>query len=217
MAYLIGQDLGLCFVADRAVALDLRSGRYRGVGPRRALALKNAMASGEGQILMSELRAAGLIGTEEAVTAEPVPWTAPRRSASEEQSIARPSPVLALEVAWDVIRTWMTLRVKPFSWIVDQRRKRRLVGPADVAVSPDRARELAQQFLRARRLAPIDPICLLDSLALAAFLARRGVDADVVLAVDLNPFEAHAWVQRGDWALNETAHRAAMLTPILVI
>jgi hypothetical protein len=217
MAYLIGQDLGLCFVADRAVALDLRSGRYRGVGPRRATALKKAVASGEGQVLMGELRAAGLIGTEEVVTALPVPWTAPKHSASEEQCVARSSPIRALEVAWDVIRTWVVLRVKPFSWIVARRRKLRLDGPSDVAVSSDRVRELAQQFLRVRRLAPIEPVCLLDSLALAAFLARRGVDVDVVLAVDLNPFEAHAWVQRGDWALNETAHRAAMLTPILVI
>ncbi len=217
MAYAIGQDLAVCFVLDQAIALDLNQGRYKGLGPRRASALRTALQSGEPDALDCILGEAGLVATGQSLVAEFLEWTPPRRSAHEDPRSSRGSLWVALEVAWDVVRIRKALKREPIRRIISRRRAQRRDMPAAQGASQDRAERLAQQFLAVRKLTPIEPVCLLDSLALAAFLARRGVDADLVFGVDVNPFEAHAWIQCGDCVLNETVHRAAMLTPILVV
>ena len=55
------------------------------------------------------------------------------------------------------------------------------------------------------------------SLALLDFLARRGVFADLVLGVKLNPFGAHSWVQTGPVVLNDAVDHVNAHTPILVV
>jgi hypothetical protein len=59
--------------------------------------------------------------------------------------------------------------------------------------------------------------CLVRSLALARHLARRGEAVDLVIGVDVRPFSAHAWVQKGDVLLNETCDGVRGYTPILVL
>jgi len=73
------------------------------------------------------------------------------------------------------------------------------------------------QFARARRYVPIEPICLLDSLALLRFLSRRGLPANIVFGVAPEPFAAHCWVQASDIVLNETLSDANAHTPIRMI
>jgi hypothetical protein len=75
----------------------------------------------------------------------------------------------------------------------------------------------ADQFRRARIYVPIDTCCLPDSLAMASFLARRGLHAHVVIAVSADPFAAHAWVQVDDVVLNESVGTARAYAPIRVI
>jgi len=75
----------------------------------------------------------------------------------------------------------------------------------------------SRQFIDARRFVPIEPSCLLDSLSLLRFLARRGLPADIVLGVTAKPFAAHCWAQAGDLVLNETLSGAQAYAPIKVI
>lgn len=56
--------------------------------------------------------------------------------------------------------------------------------------------------------------CLLRSLTLAAALRRMGVDADVCFGVQKLPFVAHAWVEVGGVAMNETER---VLRPLSVL
>lgn len=61
---------------------------------------------------------------------------------------------------------------------------------------------LAHAVVRTLRLLPTDSRCLTQSLVLLGLLARRGVDASVVIGVRTTPeFAAHAWVQAGTLAL----------------
>lgn len=75
----------------------------------------------------------------------------------------------------------------------------------------------ATQFNHARRYVPIEPSCLLDSLSLVRFLARRGLHANIIFGVTPQPWAAHCWAQAGDLALNETVCDANAYTPIRCI
>ena len=77
--------------------------------------------------------------------------------------------------------------------------------------------ESAARFRHARPYAPIEHCCLLDSIALVRFLARRGLSTRLVFGVTLHPFGAHCWVQAGDWILNDTVGNVVTHTPILEV
>src|SRR3546814_561922 len=55
--------------------------------------------------------------------------------------------------------------------------------------------EAAHQYRSARRYAPVDTSCLLDSLAMHRFLANRGLASAIVFGVNAEPFSAYAWLQ----------------------
>lgn len=84
--------------------------------------------------------------------------------------------------------------------------------PIDV----DAVRKLVFAF---RRLRPLfyrgRQSCLLDSLVLAAFLARYRVFPHVVIGVMLGPFGGHCWVQFDTLVLNDRLERVAKFTPIM--
>lgn len=84
---------------------------------------------------------------------------------------------------------------------------------------PQEARLLdaTQRFLRARLTVPIDPSCLMDSLALTTYLAARGMPSRIVFGVTDSPFSAHCWVQVGDLVLNDTVGNAMAYMPIRVV
>lgn len=78
-------------------------------------------------------------------------------------------------------------------------------------------RSATLDFLAARRFLPIQPRCLLDSVALLDFLSRRGLDADLVFGVIPRPFSAHCWLQVGAVALNDELDNLVGRAPILVV
>jgi hypothetical protein len=71
------------------------------------------------------------------------------------------------------------------------------------------------RFRTARRLVPIAPNCLTDSLVLSAFLAARGIRSDLIFGVKLDPFAAHCWLQTEEAILNDSADIVSDFTPIL--
>ncbi|WP_230482632.1 lasso peptide biosynthesis B2 protein [Sphingomonas sp. Leaf21] len=90
-----------------------------------------------------------------------------------------------------------------------QRRRERWSGTARHA---DRH---AGAFARLRLLVSPAGNCLPLSLALARRCAST--DARLVFGVQLNPFAAHAWVQRDTEVLNDELHVVHAFTPVLVI
>jgi len=77
--------------------------------------------------------------------------------------------------------------------------------------------EAASAFNRVRPYVPIETCCLIDSLSMVRFLAKRGLHAHLVMGVAYDPFSAHAWVQHGPLVLNETVGTAQAHVPIRVI
>jgi hypothetical protein len=76
---------------------------------------------------------------------------------------------------------------------------------------------LAQQFKSACLPLPFARQCLQDSLALAGWLKRRGVQPTVVFGVAVPAFAAHCWVQHDDAILNDSFDRVSRFTPILAL
>lgn len=77
--------------------------------------------------------------------------------------------------------------------------------------------QAAYDFQLARLCVPFETSCLLDSLAMTRFLAKRSIYANVVFAVTTNPFSAHCWAQAGDLVLNDTVGNASNHTPIRIV
>lgn len=96
------------------------------------------------------------------------------------------------------------------------RDSRALPADATTSINPRLPRE-ANEFKRARLYAPIETTCLLDSLAMVRYLARRSLHANVVFGVALDPFSAHCWVQAGNLVLSDTVGNANAHTPIRMI
>ena len=79
------------------------------------------------------------------------------------------------------------------------------------------AETLASDFLAARRIIPVEPNCLSDSLTLARYLARRSEFPSIVFGVKIDPFGAHCWLQTGSEILNDAGDRVREFTPVLVV
>lgn len=94
-----------------------------------------------------------------------------------------------------------------------ERRKGRPFASAD-ARSIARA---AAAFEACNSLVSAHDRCLPRSLAIAHRLIGIGAQPEIVLAVTLGPFKAHAWVQCGDTLINERIEVAHRFTPILVL
>lgn len=220
MSYGLADGVSYCVAEGRGVALDLRRDRYFGLNDRQTEALMGLARGSPGALqsaaLASLVTQGLLIAGEEHPAPVPCAHIGPTRSL-DEQVRPRSSTTLLdfAEVAFIVITIWLQLKTTPLATVIARRLRRRRIGLEASGASD--AEALGHRFATLRRLVPIGPICLLDSLALADFLARRGCHADVVFAVGVAPFAAHAWAQAGDCALNETVHRTAMLTPILVV
>ena len=96
---------------------------------------------------------------------------------------------------------------------VERRRRTRAAKPP---LDGPELHGLVTLFQRMRPLYPKDALCLFDSLALLAFLAKYGCFPHWVFAVTLTPWSAHCWVQYADVSLNEDAERARHYTVIFV-
>lgn len=99
------------------------------------------------------------------------------------------------------------------------RRERLMALPASCNGTDTESRvvEAAATFNRIRPFVPITSRCLIDSLSLVAFLAKRGLPASLVIAVACDPFSAHAWAQHGNIVLNDTVGNTWAYMPIRVI
>ena len=119
-----------------------------------------------------------------------------------------------LSVLAQVIRTRRVLRRCP---IADAAACPAGTASGRISVGHYTARSLALRFARARKLVPMAPHCLLDSLALTAWLGRRGIASTLVFGVKLDPFAAHCWVQSGPLLLTDRCEEIERFVPVRVV
>lgn len=99
----------------------------------------------------------------------------------------------------------------------EYRRTRTRLADIDEAEVQRRVIEAANDFNRVRPYVPIETRCLIDSLSMVRFLAKRGLHSNLVMGVACDPFSAHAWVQRGALVLNDSVGNTQAYARIRVI
>lgn len=182
--------------------LDVAQDRYFRLGP----AAERAFLEQVDPMLANEARAPRL----------PDAIDRPRYSVVEHGPPGFASPWSIVPVGASLLHAWSMLKLGSFARAIDHVAAlgpdRRADEPSDEAMIAG-----ASAFDRMRRLLPAGRICLLDSIALAAFLHRRRRYPRLVIGVTLAPFAAHCWLQAREWVLNESVDHAASFTPILVV
>lgn len=221
MPYKLGDEISFCWADDRAVFLDARRDRYFCLG-RSTEAIFRKLCADEAPKAsdVSSLVALKVIDTSESQGAPPkaVEHIKPVRSVLEGTSRGTGlNAGLVLEAGFAIASARRRLRQRSLFDVITRRRARKPPSEAACALAAEDTLELANAFSVSRRMVPIPSICLPDSLALLDLLARRGLAADLVFGVKLNPFAAHCWVQANDVVLNDTVKSVRRHTEILVV
>lgn len=224
MLYSLRNGLSFCQVDGRLIFLDVRDDRYFRLsdGLERSFI---AYAKGERDTDVAALAARNILVASEAAQA----WAtaasieAPCRSALELPSPARLHLTSLIEVFISICSMRRQLRTRPLERILESTTALRpdepqgAPGSQPVSALEQRLIQASGEFRLARAYAPAENRCLLDSLAMIGFLAKRKLRASIVFGVTSEPFSAHCWVQAGDLVLNDTVGHASAHTPIRVI
>ena len=126
----------------------------------------------------------------------------------------RLGPARALGIARAVAGSWLNLRTRRLHILVAARRIWRASQPfSGDAISP----ECLAGYHRARRLVPIAKNCLMDSMALDAWLGSSEPGRHLVFGVTVEPFLAHCWLQSPSRILNDNYDHVRRYTPILIV
>lgn len=216
MDHHLPNHISFAFLKGGAVLLDLQADRYlmlRGVeaGALEALGRDDRNASiapGTGR-----LAARGLIGTGPGPSIVPVGAPAPVTSALE---LAGPRERAgAFEIARYRVEVSLRLRLRGLgATVATWRTVKSRLAASHLHLDYQYACAAARGYASARVQLPWRRLCVPDSLALARFLWRRGVPAEVYFGVRLDPFAAHAWVQLGDMILSDNVNVVADYTPV---
>lgn len=219
-------DLSFCRAGGQLIFLDIREDRYFRL-PERLQSCFLAFVGGSIDTCgeLGELLRHGILtSAPPSDRCEPVPAiAAPNRSALEDGAGAgRVGMRLLMEVNAIVYWTRHVLRTRSLKHNIDDLIlcRQRATGPGNF-IGFDQAQRnaasAAAQFRRARLYVPIGTSCLLDSMSMLRFLARRRLRAHMVFGVTPSPFGAHCWVQAGDVVLNDTLGNVLAHTPIHLV
>jgi len=233
----LAEHVRACRIGDQIIFLDLREGRYLGVGGAQAPALCAAIfgpwATDDRQDApanadlpaewLRRLRRRRLLSDAPAAeTAQALP------------ELPEPTAGLTLdEGAGDVDFEWRHLvRLWQATFVTAAWLRRYSLADIATRVAALRARHCGtgdrlavdathvavEVYARLRPFAlTAHDRCLNDSLALIHFLATQGLFARWVIGVRVHPFGAHSWVQRGGVVLNDLPERVRHYQPILVV
>jgi hypothetical protein len=239
--YFLSAHSYCCELEDGAIILELATGVYVGIHaeylPHLRIRIPNWPDShGSDQVATDQVATDATITESESLisslvdrgilTTSPVPkrWSTP------------PTPVAAMTTgsaiecsgtpAKHLMQFMMSLWTVSLRHRDDQvaslvgllSRRQRLIRRVQRSASLDDAKKILAAFLRLRIwFYTADRRCLFDSLVLALFLSRKKIPCTFVIGVSTKPFLAHAWVQIGEFVLNDTAEHVQTFTPILAV
>jgi len=224
MDYELRPTLSACHVDGHFVFLDVHADRYFHMLPD----LERAFARYIDGLVCNEFDIQALV--ERGILVRPHPagrsivrrsLPTPARSAIEMPGDAGIlSPLALIEVALLVLSTRWLLAHRKLHEVLDSVRQAGsgTKAGANLAAAPEVALlAAARTFRRERLLVPVEPRCLLDSISLVRFLARRNLHANIVFGVTGDPFSAHCWVQEESLVLNDTVGNVQSHQPIRVV
>lgn len=203
--------LSFCRLEDQFLFLDLAADRYFALGTELAKAFASLLAGTATNETRDALLERGVLVPSGGLPIEPCPARVPQTSLLD-GTPPRPSHLQVARLAWRFAQTRRSLRRR---------------GLANVAAKLTAARNASSRHPDGLQLGlgaaayerlvlyrGAHDLCLPHSLALARYLADRGVAAEVVLGVQLRPFSAHCWVECEDRLVNDRLDRVRLYTPI---
>lgn len=225
MTWHLNEDISYCQLDGRLYFLDLQHDRYFQLSkPLEHDFLLYLESPGDADLDIGNLIRHNLLSQTSATSRLlPHPGLAPPSQSLLEaaSSVGRIDPSMALDVFLSVVAIRWQLKTRPLKIILEtlaqyRHRRTRLVA-IDEAETRRRIEEAAAAFNHIRPYVPIETRCLIDSLAMIRYLAKRRLHAHLVMGVSCDPFSAHAWVQYGPLILNDTVGNALAHVPIRVI
>jgi len=199
--------------------LDVRQDRYflapDGIGPMLAAWLEARDGNASPAAIIDLLKRSGI-----ARVGDDAPSNTKTETISIPTALAaarcRNAPAIGerLHIALLVIATRLALRIRPLAKVL-RYRDQRLIYRAPGKL--DQLRDRADLYDQARALVPVARNCLLDSLALDAWLASEDLQCQLVFGVTVQPFVAHCWLQTQQAVLNDGYDRVSRFTPILAL
>ncbi|WP_257551595.1 lasso peptide biosynthesis B2 protein [Sphingopyxis sp. DBS4] len=216
MNYALRDGLSFCSAESRTIILDLHSGRYVALADcnhdafRRWVTEQDPSETDRHQL--KKLAERGILAVvDNAAIPKPITTVLPIATHDRSATISPIETIRALiaRLLWKRrLRRWTLQRIVA-----------RLKKNA-IEVEQPRSEAALASILRAFEFTDLlvgsHDRCLERSLALVATCRNRGLQAEVVVGVQTDPFAAHCWVQRGATVLNERPDRVRMFMPILV-
>lgn len=218
MTFRLAPHVSYGLVRGRAVVLDLEVDRYLLLGPAETEALR-ALGSARDplpQAASRNLLVRRLICEGPGHKIAPVDQDRPLASALE---TGQPGHgVTSFEALRGCLGQLLMLRLFGISHLVRNARAYRAAcarhAGGQLVEDKRQTAVIARGFSEARITVPMPRLCIPDSLALARCLWKRGLAADLLFGVQLDPLLAHAWVQSGDLALSDPLNIVADYTPV---
>lgn len=226
MPYRLQDGLSYCHVGGHVVFLDVPNDRYFRL-PEAMERRFTAYIEGrdDARVDIDDLADRNIL-TDAPIDPRPElapPFVPPARSALEQERLEeRISIADSFDVLRIVISTRIELRARGLETTLDRttayRQKMSTSSmPAAIWLREDQLLHASGVLRRVRLKVPIPTRCLLDSLAMVRFLAKRGLHANIVFGVTANPFSAHCWAQSGELVLTDTVGHVNAHTPIRVV
>lgn len=221
--YRIRDGIGFVGFEGRTIILDVTADRYWQLGANAGEALDALRTGATERVdarLLTRLRELGFVaptdGEPDQSRSEQCRLPVPSDSALERIELPSHGDWWTLgEVALLTFAARIALRARPLKAVLDRIAIRRArIGSPENRPGLD---ALAQQFARLRRLLPLRPLCLPDSIAFLWFVMRRGHAPRLVFGVEAFPFTAHCWAQDGSIVLTDALDHASRFRPILVL
>ncbi|WP_313434742.1 lasso peptide biosynthesis B2 protein [Novosphingobium sp.] len=216
------RGLSFCTLGDRIVFLDLPADRYFGLSQqaedvfRRALA-GHPISRTERDILV---KARIIVPGNAPLSLAPCVAEIPHHSVFDQT----PCPSRRRDVAvlaWHLLRARASLRLRGLPATAATLVRRKYAATQDGDGDAETTRHTLAVVARAQeacaRMFGSHDLCLPYAIAAAHRLHAAGIPADVVIAVGMPPFRAHAWVQWRNVLVNERLEIAAHYTPIAVL
>ncbi len=220
MAYTLKPGISFCHVAGRTIFLDLRADRYfclASDAERSFGRLAAASSRAEDMRILEGLTHQGILRAGDTGSVlQPCPAVTEVRASLLDAAPMPVRPLQTLLAGMALLRAPLRLRLFGLHAAIArvQARKARLMSIGSERETLARA---AAAFAQLRAIATTHDQCLPRSLAVAERLLAAGVQAELVLAVKLQPFAAHAWVQWHDLVVNDRVDAVRDFTPILVV
>jgi len=220
MGYELRHGISFCFVADRALFLDVPRDRYFCLSHKASRAFHDVVDGRNAGIETCEqLVALGIFEISDAAT----PTTPCNAPMPPERSLAEDARQKGFASRWETSRAMLALGAASLQ--LRYRGLERALGDIRVRKSHlagNQYRErvieaIAQGYRGTRALLSDQDRCLVRSLAISRRLLAAGVAPDLVLAVKLQPFQAHCWVQLGGLLINERREVVRDYTAILIV